>query len=106
MTTENLRDYLRDKDKDVDFIVFCDEHISQLRKVGRKGTANNHRTVRNSLVDYFGRENVSITEIHSNMLTHYEAWLRTERTMTRINQLGKEVTTKEKGLKTQVSTAT
>lgn len=99
MTIENLRDYLRDRDKDVDFIAFCNEHISQLRKEGRIGTANNHRTVRNSLVDYFGRERVSITEIHSNMLMHYEKWLRTERSMTRINQLGKEVTTKEQGLK-------
>ena len=40
------------------------------------------------------------------MLTQYEAWLLTKRTMTRINQLGKEVTTKEKGLETQVSTDT
>lgn len=99
MTAENLRDYLRDRDKDVDFIAFCNDHISQLRKEGRTGTSNNHRTVRNSLVDYFGRESVSITEIHSNMLMHYEKWLRTERTMTRVNQLSKEVTTKEEGLK-------
>src|SRR5690606_13336964 len=98
MTAENLRDYLRDRDKDVDFIPFCNEHIEHLRKSGRGGTANNHRTVRNSLVDYFVRNTVSITEIHSNMLMDYERWLRTERTMTRINQLGNEVTTKEKGL--------
>lgn len=99
MTAENLRDYLRDRDKDVDFIAFCNEHINQLRKEGRTGTANNHRTVRNGLVDYFRRESVSITEIHSNMLMHYEKWLRTERTMTRVNQLGKGVTTKKEGLK-------
>lgn len=97
-TAESLRDYLRDKDEDVDFIKLCDQHIERLRKEGRTGTANNHRKIRNSLVDYFNRSAVSIKEINSNMLVAYERYLRSERTMTRINQLGNEVTTKEKGL--------
>ncbi len=97
-TAESLRDYLRDKDEDIDFIKFCDQHIERLRKEGRTGTANNHRKIRNSLVDYFNRSSVSIKEINSNMLMAYERYLRSERTMTRINQLGHEVTTKEKGL--------
>jgi len=50
-TAESLRDYLRDKDEDVDFIKFSDQHIERLRKEGRTGTANNHRKIRNSLVD-------------------------------------------------------
>lgn len=97
-TAESLRDYLRDKDEDIDFIKFCDQHIERLRKEGRTGTANNHRKIRNSLVDYFNRTSVSIKEINSNMLMAYERYMRSERTMTRINQLGNEVTTKEKGL--------
>jgi len=97
-TAESLRDYLRDKDEDIDFIKFCDQHIERLKKEGRTGTANNHRKIRNSLVDYFNRTSVSIKEINSNMLMAYERYMRSERTMTRINQLGNEVTTKEKGL--------
>ena len=97
-TAESLRDYLRDKDEDIDFIKFCDQHIERLRKEKHTGTANNHRKIRNSLVDYFNRTSVSIKEINSNMLMAYERYMRSERTMTRINQLGNEVTTKEKGL--------
>ncbi|MDB5024520.1 MAG: recombinase, partial [Mucilaginibacter sp.] len=39
-----------------------------------------------------------ITEINSNMLYAYERYLKTERTHVRINQLGKTVKTKEKGM--------
>src|SRR5690606_23274777 len=96
-TAESLRDYLRDKDEDIDFIKFCDQHIERLRKEGRMGTANNHRKIRNSLVEYLNRSTITIKEINSNMLMAYERYLRSERTMTRINQLGNEVITKEKG---------
>jgi len=98
-TAEQLRDYLENKDKPIDFIFFCADHIKSLRKSKRDGTANNHRVVRNSLIDYFQRDNVLITEINSAMLVLYEKWLRTARTMTRINQLGKEVKTIEEGMK-------
>jgi len=93
---EELKNYLRDKDKEVDFIAFCNQHIDSLRKAGRDGTANNHRSVKNSLVDYFKKECVPILEINSGMLFAYEKWLRNDRTMKRINQLNKEVTTTEK----------
>lgn len=84
-TAESLRDYLRDKDEDIDFIKFCDQHIERTKKEGRTGTANNHRKIRNSLVDYFNGSVVSIKEINSNMLVTYERYLRSERIMTRIN---------------------
>lgn len=48
-------------------------------------TVHNHRVVRNSLVDYFKRDAVSVTEINSNMLLSYERYLRSERTMIRPN---------------------
>lgn len=64
-TCESLLQYL--DDTEIDFIKFCGEHIDQLRKENRGGTANTHRVVRNSLIDYFGRESVSINEIHSNI---------------------------------------
>ena len=95
---EQLRDYLRDLNSDIDFIAFCNNHIAQLKRENRSGTAGTHRTVKNSLVDYFKRESVSITEIHSNMLNSYERYLRSERIIKRVNQLGRVTETKEKGL--------
>lgn len=96
---ERLRDYLRDKDSDIDFIKFCADHIDKERKEERDGSADNHRGVRNSLIDYFNRDSVSINEITSHMLTSWERFLKSERTMVRIGKQGKEVTTTEKGMK-------
>lgn len=97
MSCAELAEYLDNKDN-INFIKFCDEHITQLRKDNRIGTANNHRTVRNSLVDYFNRESIGIIEINSNMLFKYERYLREDREMKRVNQLGKEVAVIKKGL--------
>lgn len=93
---EALRDYLRDRDADIDFITFCNGHIERMNLEGRCGTAKNHLKIKNSLIDYFKRGFVSITEINSNMLVSYEEYLKTERKMVRVNQLGKFVTTIEK----------
>lgn len=97
-TCDDLKAYLINKDKEVDFIAFCSQHITSLRKAKRDGTADNHRAVRNSLIDYFKKQSIAISEINSGMLFAYEKWLQTDRTMTRINQLGNEVTTTEKGM--------
>lgn len=97
-TCEELRDYLRDSNKDIDLIAFADTHIEQLKKDGREPYSRTFRKIRNSLTDYFGRDEVSINELHSNMLYQYERYLKTERMQTRINQLGKMVKTTEKGL--------
>jgi hypothetical protein len=99
-TCDDLKAYLINKEKEVDFIAFCSQHIASLRKAKRNGTADNHRAVRNSLLDYFKKKSVAIVEINSGMLFAYEKWLKTDRTMTRINQFGNEVTTTEKGMQT------
>jgi hypothetical protein len=57
-TCDDLKAYLINKDKEIDFIAFCAQHISALRKVKRNGTADNHRAIRNSLIDYFRKESV------------------------------------------------
>jgi hypothetical protein len=97
-TAESLKDFLTNKNADIDFIQFCDDHIKQLRKDGREGTASTHLTVRNSLVDYFKRPKVSIMEITYLFLKQYERYLKTERELTRVNQLKKEFTIPKKGL--------
>jgi len=93
---DDLLKYL--EEKEIDFIKFCTDHIEQLKRENRKGTANTHRTVRNSLIDFFGSDSVSINEITSKMLFSYARFLRSERTIIRKNQFGKEVKTQEKGL--------
>ena len=97
-SAEALRDFLLNKNKEIDFIEFCDGHICQLKKDKRGGTAANHTTVRNSVVDYFGREKVSILEITAPMLRSYERFLRSKRTIKRSNHLKKEVTTENEGI--------
>ena len=77
---------------------FCCDHIELLKSEGREGTSKTFRTVKNSLVDYFKRTSISITEIHANMLISYERFLKAPRVHKRTNQLQKEVTTTEKGL--------
>lgn len=94
----DLSDHLKSADKEIDFIKFCDRHIAKLKKEGREGTANTHRTVRNTLVDFFKRDTVSIREISYNMLIRYCDFLKTSRKITRINQLGNEVVTHQKGV--------
>ncbi|MBS1529008.1 MAG: site-specific integrase [Bacteroidetes bacterium] len=85
-SAEALRDYLANKNEEIDFIKFCDKHIKQLRKDKRDGTASNHTTIRNSLVDYFNRIKVSVLEITSSFLKSYERYLREPREITRTNQ--------------------
>jgi integrase len=97
MSCAELAEYLDNKDN-INFIRFCDTHIAQMKKDNRTGTANNHRTVRNSLVDYFNSESIDILEINSNMLFKYERYLREARQMTRVNQLGSEVSVIKTGL--------
>jgi hypothetical protein len=90
-TCEQLRDYLRDSNKDIDIIEFANLHIDYLKENGREPYSRTFRKIRNSLIDYFGRSKVSINEIHSNMLYAYERFLKNPRKQIRINQLGKEV---------------
>ncbi|MEH6306940.1 phage integrase SAM-like domain-containing protein [Olivibacter sp. CPCC 100613] len=97
-SAERLRDYLRDKDKPIDFAAFCKEVIDFRMANKQKGSARTFRSVRFSLIDYFGRESVSVMEIHSDMLREYEAYLRTERTITRPDQFGIPKTRKVKGM--------
>ncbi|SDD99032.1 hypothetical protein SAMN05216464_103262 [Mucilaginibacter pineti] len=99
-TCEQLRDYLQDNNKDIDIVAFANEHIDFLKseQQNREPYSRTFRNIRNSLTDYFGRSQISINEIHSNMLYSYERFLKSPRTQIRINQFGNKVTTQEKGL--------
>ena len=98
MSADQIRDHLVGNEEAIDFIKFCDEHIKKLRKEGREASAANHVTIRNSLVDYFQSQRVSVMAITSSMLANYERFLRGERELVRVNQLHREVTTTKKGI--------
>ncbi len=97
-TAGQLRDYLAESLKEINFIEFCDEYIRELKSDRREGSASNHTTVRNSLIDFFNREKVAISEITAIMLKNYERYLKAPRKMKRINQLNKVVTIEKSGL--------
>lgn len=92
LNARELRDYLIVKDEPIDFIKFCQLHIDSLDKDKQKKSAANYRTVRYSLIDYFQREKVSVDEITLGAIKGYQHYLRSDRTITRINQRGKLVT--------------
>jgi integrase len=98
LSCDELKNYLKDNGSNIDFIKFCDDHINRLKSDSRIGTANNHRVVRNSLIDYFGSDHVPVIEINSNMLLKYERYLRSERIMKRVNKTGKIFTIRKNGL--------
>jgi hypothetical protein len=88
--------YLTDKmeitAEEINVITFGRKMIAEMKAKGRDGSAHTINTVVNGLVDFFGSENVPVTEIRANMLVKYEAFLRSEREITRLNQFQKEVT--------------
>ena len=105
-TTQDLVNYIQ-KQKEtaggagIDFIAFCNAHISALRLAGRKGSAGRFEAVIRNLSDYFGRSVVYVKEINVANLQGFIEYMQKPRTITRLNQLGKEVTTQAHGCKAQ-----
>jgi integrase len=97
LNAEALRNLLRDKDEPLDFFKFCYDHIEELRKKGKKGSAATLNTVLLSLKDYFKGRKLSPLEINECMLEAYEKYLRSERKLERVNQ-GKLVFRKVKAM--------
>ena len=100
LTCEQLRDYVKASDREIDIVEFANDHIAYLKseEQNREPYSRTFRKIRNSLIDYFGRSQISINEIHANMLYDYERFLKKTREHTRVNQLGSLVKTSEKGL--------
>ncbi|MEH3114500.1 tyrosine-type recombinase/integrase [Pedobacter terrae] len=95
---ENLLKYIQSEGKKVEIISFGRERVEALKSHGRDGTANNFRSAINHLIDYFGKEEIFIDEITSQMLRSYEAFLRKPRTLHRIHRNGTKFQIESKGL--------
>lgn len=96
-TAKELAVYLAKKDaaqgEGIDFLKFGWDHVASLRKAGRNGSADNFRTMLNTLQDFFKRESLDISEITAGALRDLENFLRSERTITRKGRASKPVTT-------------
>lgn len=85
-SAEALKEYLTDKDEDIDFLKFCSKHIEVLENNGKGSSGKTLNTVRLSLIDYFNRDSISPLDINQVMLIKYEKYLRSDREISRLNQ--------------------
>lgn len=85
----------------IDFLGFCNAHIQMLRDNGRNGSAGRFEAVIRNLSDYFGRSVVYVKEINVANLQGFIEYMQKPRTITRLNQFGKEVTKQVAGCKAQ-----
>jgi len=90
---------LKSKGDDIDFIAFGQDHIKKLEKEGHKTYAGSFRSTVNALIDFFGRDNVSINQVTAKSIAEFESFLKTERTMKRLDQYGREYNITSKPLK-------
>jgi integrase len=97
MTVEDIKVFLEKRSQRVDFLEFCLLHIDNLVADGRGKTATGFRTVYYALVDFLGGIRLLAEEITPHFLLSFERFLRSPRTITRLNQFKKEVTIMSKG---------
>lgn len=102
-TAKELADYFVKEnhpgtDSSIDFVAFAQVHFKRLEDRGKKTTAAPLKAALNAMIDYSsGRKQIYITEISAKFLEGFDTFLRNERTIKRINQHGKMVTTKRHG---------
>ena len=93
-------------DTSINFVEFSRNYIAKLRNQNRKSTAGNLNRTVNAIVDFCnGRERIAITEITYKFLSQFEGFLKSERTIKRKNQFGKEIAIK-RGAISDVRTCT
>jgi integrase len=100
MNADQIKSYLLDSfgNDDIDIVAFGNTIIQNLIKQGKESTALTYQSMINSLVDFFGKDEVPINNINYNFLIKWEAYLRSERTIVRPGKGGVEKTTKLNGV--------
>jgi hypothetical protein len=86
------------KEEYINFLEFCRLHIERLKSEGRDKSASNLKTVRNSLIDFFGKDNFPIADITVTTLRTYERFLRSPRTMMRPSNKGGMIKIRSKAM--------
>ena len=99
-SAKDIVEFIKKKQNEVsciDFVAFAKKHVAKLFEAGREKRAKHIQTTINALVDFSGQE-LNIVKVTSKFLEKFEEFLRSERTIVRVNQFGREVTTKRKPL--------
>ena len=99
-SAKDIVEFIKKKQNEVsciDFIAFAKKYVAKLFEAGREKRAKHIQTTINALVDFSGQE-LNIVKVTSKFLEKFEEFLRSERTIVRVNQFGREVTTKRKPL--------
>lgn len=100
-SAKELRAFLEQSDqeaKGVDFIAFSRGYIDKLLKKEQPAYGKAVESAVNALVDFFGRERVSIKEITFKSLSAFVSFLQSERTIRRTDQFGRPTTTERKAV--------
>lgn len=92
-TAKELAEYLQKSysgdNLGVDFIAFAQQGIAALFAADKQGTAFNYRATINNLIDFVGPGALMASEINYSFLKRFEAYLRTERKMYRMDRFGR-----------------
>lgn len=88
-----IRDFLARKlgGADVDFISFARGYLQSMKDAGRESTAKPIEKSLNGFIDFIGRGSINFNEITKKKLEEFGDYLKKERNITRLNQLGKVV---------------
>lgn len=86
-------------DASIDFVEFSRSHIMKI-KDRQLSRSRRLQTTLNSLIDFFGRDKISITEISAKILKEYEDYLLKPHKIVRQNQFGRDVHYDKKPLST------
>lgn len=86
-------------DDSINFIAFARKHCEKLKKEKRESTAATMIRSVNALQDYInGSDKLPITQLTAKFLKGFETFLQNPREIIRLNQFGRPVTIKSKGL--------
>lgn len=66
----------REREKEESFFLFMEDAISRLKRMGRERTAENYTTALNSFRRFRNGEDLSLSEMDSDLMTEYEAYLK------------------------------
>lgn len=89
MTANEIADHLGKKKKEhegVNFVEFCRDHIAQLKDEKKLSSADNLRTVLNSIIDFYETDIIMASDITALKLKEYEKYLKGRRVSEKAEQ--------------------
>lgn len=75
-TTDEIVRLFHETEREVSFFEFMEEVILQLERLGKERTAENYTTALNSFKRFRNGNDITLSEIDSDLMTEYEAYLK------------------------------